>query len=84
LLYAQTIDLTSYERRRDKLREESTLAQVDHHAESIDKLDVQRILAFAECVTARGGPVGPSVPRSEAAAAAAVFPRRDRVRRKSI
>ncbi len=52
-LYAQTIDLTSYERQRDKLREELTLTQIDHHAESIEELDVQGILAFAERVSPR-------------------------------
>ena len=52
-LYAQTIDLTSYERQRDKLREELTLAQIDHHAESIEELDVAGILAFAERVLPR-------------------------------
>jgi hypothetical protein len=30
-LFAQTIDLKSYERQRDKLREELTLAQIDRH-----------------------------------------------------
>jgi len=52
-LFAQTIDLTSYERQRDKLREELTLAQIDHHTESIEELDVQGILAFAERVLPR-------------------------------
>jgi hypothetical protein len=52
-LSAQTIDLTSYERQRDKLREELTLAQIDHHAESIEEPDVQGILAFAERVLPR-------------------------------
>jgi hypothetical protein len=33
-LFAQSIDGTSYERRRDRIREELTLAQIDHHAES--------------------------------------------------
>ena len=42
-LFAQTIDLTSYERQRDKLREELTLAHIDHHAEAIEELDVQGI-----------------------------------------
>jgi hypothetical protein len=44
----QSIDSTSYERQRDRLREELTLAQIDRHAESVDELDVQGILAFAE------------------------------------
>jgi DNA invertase Pin-like site-specific DNA recombinase len=52
-LYAQTIDLASYERQRDKLREELTLAQIDHQAESIEELDVEGILAFAERVLPR-------------------------------
>jgi site-specific DNA recombinase len=52
-LYAQTIDLKSYERQRDKLREELTLAQIDHHAEAIEELDVQGILAFAERILPR-------------------------------
>ncbi|MBI2187327.1 MAG: recombinase family protein [Acidobacteria bacterium] len=52
-LFAQTIDLTSYERQRDKLREELTLAQIDHHAEGLEELDVQGILAFAERVLPR-------------------------------
>ena len=52
-LFAQRIDLTSYERQRDKLREELTLAQIDHHAESVEEFDVQGILAFAERVLPR-------------------------------
>jgi hypothetical protein len=35
ILFAQTIDLASYERQRDRLREELTLAQIDRHAESL-------------------------------------------------
>ena len=47
-LYAQAIDPTSYERQRDKLREELTLAQIDRHAGELEELDVEGILAFAE------------------------------------
>ena len=43
-LFAETIDSKSCERQRDRLREELTLAQIDHHTESIDELDVQGIL----------------------------------------
>jgi len=32
-LFAQSIDAKTYERRRDRLREGLTLAQIDHHAE---------------------------------------------------
>ena len=38
---------------RDKLREELTLAQIDHHAQAVDELDVQGILAFAERILPR-------------------------------
>lgn len=85
LLYSEAIDVTTDGRQRDKLREELTLAQIDHHAEATDELDVQGILAFAERILPRASdPVGPSVPRLQAAVAAAVLSGRDRVRRKSI
>jgi hypothetical protein len=35
-LFSKTIDLASYERQRDKTREELTLAQIDQHADSLD------------------------------------------------
>ena len=53
-LYSESIDLTSYSRQRDKLREELTLAQIDRHAEAVDELDVQGILAVAERILQRG------------------------------
>ena len=46
--YSEAIDVTTYGRQRDKLREELTLAKIDHHAEAVDELDVEGILAFAE------------------------------------
>ena len=52
-LNSEAIDLTSYSRQRDKLREELTFAQINHHAEAVDELDVQGILAFAECILPR-------------------------------
>jgi DNA invertase Pin-like site-specific DNA recombinase len=52
-LFAQSIDAKTYERQRDRLREELTLAQIDHHAEATDELDVQGILAFAERILPR-------------------------------
>ena len=52
-LYSESIDLTSYSRQRDKLREELTLSQIDHHADAVDELDVQGILAFAERILPR-------------------------------
>ena len=44
---------TPTSRQRDKLREELTLAQIDHHADAVDELDVQGILAFAERILPR-------------------------------
>jgi hypothetical protein len=52
-LYSESIDLTSYSRQRDKLREELTLAQIDRHTDAVDELDVQGILAFAERILPR-------------------------------
>ena len=52
-LFAESIDRTSYERQRDRLREELTLARIDHHAEAVDELDVQGILAFAARILPR-------------------------------
>ena len=47
-LYSEAIDVTTYGRQRDKLREELTLAKIDHRCEAVDELDVEGILAFAE------------------------------------
>ena len=52
-LYSESIDLTSYSRQRDKLREELTLAKIEHHTEAVDELDVEGILAFAERILPR-------------------------------
>ena len=52
-LYSEAIDVTTYGRQRDKLREELTLAKIDHHAEAVDELDVEGILAFAERILPR-------------------------------
>jgi hypothetical protein len=52
-LYSESIDLTSYSRQRDKLREELTLAQIDPPTEAVDELDVRGILAFAERILPR-------------------------------
>ncbi len=47
------IDVSTCGRQRDKLREELTLAKIDHHAEAVDELDVEGILAFAERILPR-------------------------------
>ena len=52
-LYSESIDLDTYTRQRDRLREELTLSKIDHHAEAVDELDVEGILAFAERILPR-------------------------------
>ena len=47
-LFARTIDQETYERQRNKVREDIALARVDRHATAIEELDVEGILDFAE------------------------------------
>ena len=47
-LYARTIDIDTYDRHKDKLREELTLVQMDRHSSELEEMDVEGILAFAE------------------------------------
>ena len=49
-LYERSIDIDTYDRHRDKLREELTLTQMDRHATELEEMDVEGILAFAERV----------------------------------
>src|SRR6185436_386295 len=52
-IYAEAIDLETYERQRDKLRQELTLTQIDKHSVELEKIHVEGILAFAERVLPR-------------------------------
>jgi site-specific DNA recombinase len=52
-LFQQSIDVQSYERQRDRLREELAFAKIDHHTEAVDELDVEGILQFAEQILPR-------------------------------
>jgi site-specific DNA recombinase len=84
-LYSESIDLTSYSRQRDKLREELTLAKIEQPHRSRRRTrrtghpGVRRTHSAA-----RIRPVGAGVTRLQAAAAVALLPGRNRVRRKSI
>lgn len=49
-LYERSIDIDTYDRHRDKLREELTITQMDRHAIELEEMDVEGILAFAERV----------------------------------
>jgi hypothetical protein len=84
-LFAQSIDATSYERQRDRLREELTLAQIDNHAEAVDELDVHGILAFAARILPRASDLWVQASLDyKQRLQQLCFPGRDRVRRKSV
>jgi DNA invertase Pin-like site-specific DNA recombinase len=52
-LYDRSIDIDTYDRHAEKLRQELALARMDRHASELDELDVEGILAFAERVLPR-------------------------------
>jgi site-specific DNA recombinase len=52
-LFAQSIDIDTYDRHKDKLRQELTLLQIDQHSDQLEEFDVEGILAFAERVLPR-------------------------------
>jgi hypothetical protein len=47
-LYERSIDIETYDRHADKLRQELTLAQIERHSSELDEMDVESILGFAE------------------------------------
>jgi hypothetical protein len=49
-IYDKRVDRETYERQRDKLREESALLELRLHDTRIDELDIDALLAFAEHV----------------------------------
>ena len=52
-LFERSIDIETYDRQAEKLREELTLARIDRHSGQLEELDVEGILAFAERVLPR-------------------------------
>jgi site-specific DNA recombinase len=52
-LFQRSIDIETYDRHAERLREELTLARIAKHSTEIDELDVEGILAFAERVLPR-------------------------------
>ena len=52
-IYRESIDLGTYERQRDRLREELTLVEIDRHGSKVEEFDVEGILNFAERVLPR-------------------------------
>ncbi len=51
-LFERSIDIETYDRHAEKLREELTLARIDRHSGQLDELDVEG-MAFAERVLPR-------------------------------
>jgi hypothetical protein len=83
-LYSEAIDVTTYGRQRDKLREELTLAKIDHHAEAVDELDVEGILASAERILPRASDLWRRHRSTTSSGFSRCFFGRRGVRRKSI
>ena len=52
-LFERSIDIETYDRHAERLREELTLARIAKHATELDELDVEGLLAFAERVLPR-------------------------------
>ena len=52
-LFDRSIDIDTYDRHAEKLREELTLARIDRHSGQLEELDVEGILAFAERILPR-------------------------------
>lgn len=52
-LFSKSIDQPTYERQRDKVREELTLAKIDQHSQATEEMDVEGLLAFAERILPR-------------------------------
>ena len=84
-LSERSIDIETYDRHAEKLREELTLARRDRHCGQLDDLDVEGLLAFAERVLPRAAePVGAGVTRTAAAVPTTVLSGRNRVRWKRL
>ena len=52
-LFDRSIDIETYDRHAEKLREELTFARIDRHSGQLKELDVEGILAFAERILPR-------------------------------
>ena len=52
-VFDRTIDIDTYDRLKERLRQELRLARIDRHATELEEIDVESILAFAERVLPR-------------------------------
>jgi hypothetical protein len=82
-LFERSIDIDTYDRHAEKLREELTLVRIDRHSGQLDEFDVEGHHGVCRtCSAARRGPVGAGVTRTAAAVPTTVLSRPNRVRRK--
>jgi hypothetical protein len=74
-LFDRSIDIETYDRHAEKLREELTLARIDRHSGQLEELDVEGILVFAERVLPRAADLmGAGLTRSTPAVPTPFFP----------
>lgn len=52
-LYERPIDIDTYDRHADHVREQMTLLKIDEHSSKLEELDVEGVLAFVERVLPR-------------------------------
>ena len=57
-LFERSIDIETYDRHAEKLREELTLVRIERRFDQLEELDVEGILAFAERDSARAATCG--------------------------
>ena len=73
-LFDRSIDIETYDRHAEKLREELTLARIDRHSGQVDELDVEGILAFAERILPRASDLWVQASLNQRAVPTTVFP----------
>jgi hypothetical protein len=56
-LYRKEIDRATFERQRDKLRENIALVRIDVEDAKLDEIDIEGLLGFAEHVLTNAAPV---------------------------
>jgi hypothetical protein len=84
-IYKESIDLSTYERQRDRLREELTLIEIDRHGSRVEEFDVEGVLNFAERVLPRASDLWiQSSLEQRQRLQRLFFPRRRGVQRKSL
>ncbi len=52
-LFERSIDIDTYDRHADRVRQQMALLKIDEHTSKLEELDVEGILAFAERVLPR-------------------------------